>query len=155
MPDAIENTGLEVREVNSNYFPCWLFCGSFENGELHEAYLAYAGGEAQADPIPGERFTYAGQEYKWTRYLSENGFVMDFNRAWSSVNNGIAYATAVLYAEEETEIEILFGASGENLLFCNGEQVGRTGKENEFLADKYRWIVSLKPGPNRLILKSR
>ncbi|MCD8165157.1 MAG: hypothetical protein LUE93_02935 [Bacteroides sp.] len=155
LPGAIENMGLEVREINSNYFPCWLFCGSFENGEIDETYLAYAGGEAQADPIPGERFTYVGQEYKWTRYLSENGFVMDFNRAWSSVNNGIAYATAVLYAEEETQIEILFGGSGENLLFCNGKEVGRSEKENEFLADKYRWKVTLQPGANRLILKSR
>ena len=95
-PDDITAAGLDVRNINSNYFSCWLFCGAFLNGDMNTDYLATIGGEINVTPLPGERFDVGGDEYKWTRCVSDNGFIMDFNEMFHSVNNGVAYATAML-----------------------------------------------------------
>ena len=70
-------------------------------------------------PLPGERFDVGGDEYKWTRCVSDNGFIMDFNEMFHSVNNGVAYATAMLYSDKEQIVQVLYGGSGENLIYCN------------------------------------
>lgn len=154
-PKSVEKVGLEVKNINSNYFSCWLLCGAFKNGETEKDYLAATGGETSVKPLPGERFTAEGNEYKWTRLTSPNGFIMDFNAAFHSLNNGVAYATATLYSETEQTVRVLFGASGENLLFCNGQVMAHTQKENEFAADKYSIELPLRPGANLLLIKSR
>lgn len=72
-PDDITAAGLDVRNINSNYFSCWLFCGAFLNGDMNTDYLATIGGEINVTPLPGERFDVGGDEYKWTRCVSDNG----------------------------------------------------------------------------------
>lgn len=154
-PDDITAAGLDVRNINSNYFSCWLFCGAFLNGDMNTDYLATIGGEINVTPLPGERFDVGGDEYKWTRCVSDNGFIMDFNEMFHSVNNGVAYATAMLYSDKEQIVQVLYGGSGENLIYCNGQIVGHTAKENEFVADKYKLSLHLKAGSNRILIKSR
>lgn len=154
-PDDIMAAGLDVRNVNSNYFSCWLFCGTFLNGDINTDYLATVGGELNIAPLPGERLDMGGCEYRWARCVSNNGFIMDFNEMFHSVNSGVAYATAMLYSDKEQTVEILYGGSGENLIYCNGQIAGRTAKENEFVADKYKLSLHLKAGSNRILIKSR
>ena len=69
--------------------------------------------------------------------------------------NGVAYATAMLYSDKEQIVQVLYGGSGENLIYCNGQIVGHTAKENEFVADKYKLSLHLKAGSNRILIKSR
>ena len=87
--------------------------------------------------------------------MSDNGFIMDLNEMFHSVNNGVAYATAMLYSDKEQIVQVLYGGSGENLIYCNGQIVGHTAKENEFVADKYKLSLHLKAGSNRILIKSR
>ena len=49
--------------------------------------------------------------------MSDNGFIMDFNEMFHSVNNGVAYATAMLYSDKEQIVQVLYGGSGENLIY--------------------------------------
>lgn len=154
-PESPRNAGLEVKDIDSNYFSCWLLCGAFKNGEMEKDYLAATGGEKKIKPAPGERFYEQGEEYRWRRATSDNGFIMDFNSMFESINNGLAYATATLYSETEQTVNVLFGGSGENRLFCNGKLIAYTDKENEFVADKYSIALPLQPGANLLLIKSR
>lgn len=154
-PENAVKAGMEVKNINSNYFSCWLLCGAFPNGEMEKDYLAAAGGEENAKPMPGERFNIEENEYKWSRATSANGFTLDFNSTFHSINNGVAYATATLYSETAQTVSALFGASGENRLFCNGRLIAHTQKENEFVADKYSMELHLQPGANQLLIKSR
>lgn len=154
-PESAAKAGLEVKNINSNYFSCWLLCGVFANGDMEIDYLAATGGEKTATPLPGERFNVQENEYKWSRSTSANGFTMDFNSMFRSINNGVAYAGATLYSETEQTVKVLFGASGESRLFCNGQVIAHTQKENEFVADKYSIELRLQPGANRLLIKSR
>lgn len=154
-PENVAKAGMEVKNINSNYFSCWLLCGAFPNGEMEKDYLTAAGGEKHVKPLTGERFNIEENEYKWSRATSANGFTVDFNSTFHSINNGVAYATATLYSETEQTVSVLFGASGENLLFCNGRLIAHTQKENEFVADKYSVELHLQPGANQLLIKSR
>ena len=147
--------GLEVNDRNSNYFSCWLLAGCFMNATLDVDYLHTMKGEKTAKPIPGERFEWKDIEYKWSRYFSENGFAMDFNKAFHSINAGVAYAYAQLHSEVSQEVEILYGGSGESIIYCNGTEVGRTKPENEFVSDKYTFKLLLTPGDNRIMIKSK
>ena len=154
-PISPKEAGLEVKNINSNYFSCWLLCGVFSNGKMENDYLTSIGGENKATPLPGERFNEEGKEYKWSRSTSANGFIMDYNSMFQSVNSSVAYATATLYSKTEQTVKVLFGASGENHFFCNGQLIAHTDKENEFIADKYSFMLPLKPGANLLLIKSR
>ena len=66
----------------------------------------------------------------------------------------MAYATAMLYSDKEQIVQVLYGGSGENLIYCNGQIVGHTAKENEFVADKYKLSLHLKAGSNRIFNKN-
>ncbi len=153
-PASAQECGLVVRDINSDYFGTWLFCGTFTE-DIDEDPLASVGGELKADPIPGERFQIGDKGYIWTRTISPNGFIMDFGQRYDSENNALAYATAVIISPEAQEVTALFGCSGEAELILNGEKVFRSGRELEFAADKYAVPLKLKEGNNRLIVKSK
>lgn len=153
-PASARECGLVVRDINSDYFGTWLFCGTFTD-DIDDDPLAPVGGELKADPIPGERFQIGDKGYIWTRTISPNGFTMDFNQRYNSDQNALAYATAVIISPEAQEVTALFGCSGEAEVILNGERVFRSGRELEFTADKYSVPLKLKEGNNRLIVKSK
>lgn len=44
-----------------------------------------------------------------------------FNEMFHSVNNGVAYATAMLYSDKEQIVQVLYGGSGETLFIVTGK----------------------------------
>ena len=149
------NSGFLVREINSNYLSTWLIVsGLIQSTQLDKDYLENIGGESKASPIPGERFSCADGEKKWTRIISDNGFVVDLHRIDVTKNTGLTYASIEIFADEDRDECLLFGCSGESIIFVNGEKVLHTARENEFTADKYKVKLHLKKGSNRIMVKA-
>lgn len=149
------DSGFYVREINSNYMGTWLIVsGLIQSTQLDKDYLKSIGGERKASPIPGERFICVDGERKWTRLISDNGFVVDLNKIDATKNSGLTYATAEIFTDKERDEVLLFGCSGECVLFCNGEEVLHTARENEFTPDKYKIKLHFKNGGNRITIKA-
>lgn len=151
----LDETSLNVRSVNSNYFCSWLFCGPFVNGHMDTDYLYDIGGENKITPLPGQRFQAENTDYKWTRFWSSDSFTMDFGNAFKSTNNSIGYAAAEIICDKEMTPTLLFGGSGEYIIMLNGKKIFHSNNENEFTVDKYPITLHLIKGPNTLIIKSR
>lgn len=148
-------TCLNVRAVNSNYLATWLVCGPFTSGGLDVDYLSALGGETVAAPQPGLRFLYSGNSCKWTRIISPDAFVLNLGNSLESSGNSLCYAFAEIISPGDSVVTLLFGGSGENVVFLNGVQIFKSECDNAFTADKYAVRLHLKKGSNRLMVKSR
>lgn len=146
--------GVDVRVINSNYLGTWLFCGPFHNGSQTIDYLTEMGGEKNARPMPGQSISYGDKQYKWTRYISSNNFLMDPGSFYKSLNYGLAYAYSQLISNEDKNITVLFGGTGENRLIINGDIVFTSKRDNEFTSDKYAIPIRLHKGTNHILIKT-
>ncbi len=154
-PEPAALCGMDIRNVNSNYFGFWLTCGTFADAGADRDYLSEVGGEASVKPIPGLRFTISGRDYVWTKTVSSDRFTMNMADRYPSGAGGVGYAFAYVFSPDDRRVTALVGCSGEVRLELNGREVLSTGREQQFTADKYSVALDLKKGENRLLVKTR
>jgi hypothetical protein len=148
---------MDIHEHHGQYFQYWLLCGSFplsDPGDAGVDFLQEMGGEADARPYPGMRFSDKnGITYTWNKYDSPYSDRLELELSYPDMNQAVAYAYCTIDAPADKMTKALVGSSDGVTVYCNGEKLLEKHIQREFLPDEDQVTLPLKKGRNHLLLK--
>ncbi len=152
-----EEVRMDIHQHDGQYFQYWLLCGSFplsDPGEAGMDFLQDMGGESQAKPFPGMRFTNAeGITYGWHKYDSPFTDRLELELVFPDKNLAVAYAYCTIDAPADKMTKALVGSSDGVTVYCNGEKLIEKHGQRELVPDEDQVMLPLKKGRNHLLLK--
>lgn len=150
-PSAIR---LDVVESSYSYFQNWLLTGPFERNADHTfpSFLYQGDIAVQTPPRPGDLFTYRDSSFRWKKYVSLNGGIIEFDEIYHATGNKAAYAYCTITAEQAMNVASYTTTAGASALFCNGKEI-KTAKTSTQTNEEVTRILPLKAGTNHILLK--
>lgn len=145
--------GLNVVESDRFYFNYWLLTGPFK-GNTFPAFLYSEDKEANHPPKPGDFALYNGRQFRWMKYNTDNGGII--NKFKNPGSDACVYAFCTITTENARQIPALVGNDNAVELFCNDEQVAVTNamiRGHASLPKEKSYILPLKAGTNYIVLK--
>jgi hypothetical protein len=148
---------LDIRRQEGRHFPFWLLAGSFHLDAFEEYppdFLVPIGGEANARPFPGMRFSdTTGVERMWIKYDSPVEGGLDLKTIFEPRETCVAYAYCAIDAPEAMEVTGLLGSNDGATVWLNGEEVFHFHGKRSLIPDEDAFPMSLTEGRNHLLIK--
>jgi hypothetical protein len=148
---------MDIHQHDGQYFQYWLLCGSFplsEHGAEGTDFLLDMGGESNARPYPGMRFSDKnGTTYTWQKYDSPYTDRLELEQVYPGHGLAVAYAYCTIDAPKDKMTKALLGTSDGVTLYCNGEKLFEKHLLRELVRDEDQVMLPLKQGRNHLLLK--
>lgn len=142
-------TGLPI-SVPPGFIAHWHVAGPIPNpkGELFEK-----GAPPESEVNLERGFAFDGKDYAWKRAMANDDGIVDLNEALARASNCIGYMHAEVAVEKETAVELRLGSDDGFVLWLNGARLGgvNTSRGNNPGSDRFK--ATLKPGPNRVLIK--
>ena len=137
------------------YFKNWMLGGPFPLADKKElpGFLYSSNREYDKPPSPGDFTHYLGKTYRWQKFSSTDGGIIDLDDNYKSPVSVSGYAYCLINAPKSISAKAFFAANDEVEVFCNGEKIfsGKGGAmQQEATVD-----LPLKEGVNHLLLKLR
>jgi len=137
------------------YFKNWMLGGPFPLADKKElpGFLYSSDKEYDKPPSPGDFTHYLGKTYRWQKFSSTDGGIIDLDDNYKSPESVSGYAYCLVNAPKMINARAFLAANDEVEVFCNGEKVfsGVGGTvQNETAVD-----LPLKKGVNHVLLKLR
>ncbi|MBI1923102.1 carboxypeptidase regulatory-like domain-containing protein [Candidatus Poribacteria bacterium] len=148
-----ENT-VPAHPIDGNSIREWLLLGPFPSGDLDKDFLANVGGEANANPKPGDTVTTAdGRALMWRRFRSE-GKTINLVEAVGEFEDVTAYVFCILQSEHAGNGTIYLRAdNGGVRVWLNGKRVYHNPSPNGLYQAEQMFDVQLHAGANRCLVK--
>ncbi|MEN8227675.1 MAG: glycoside hydrolase family 20 zincin-like fold domain-containing protein [Bacteroidota bacterium] len=148
---------LDIRRQSGQFFQYWLLTGSFTISSFEEHapdFLATMGGEAEARPFPGMKFTGAsGQEREWIKYDSPKLDEVDFKTIFEPHITAVAYAYCTIDSPQKQQVTALLGSNDGATLYCNGKEVYHLHGKRSLIPDEDEILLNLEEGRNHILIK--
>jgi len=148
---------LDIRSQDGQYFQYWLLAGSFHIESFDEYppdFLKPIGGEADARPFPGMKFTdTTGVERMWIKYDSPKLGEIDFKTIFEPHITAVAYAYCTIDSPEKQEVTALLGSNDGATVWCNGKEVFHIHAKRSLIPDENEILLELEEGRNHLMIK--
>jgi hypothetical protein len=145
---------LGIRESSSFYFQNWMLTGPFPVNDKNTfpSFLYSDTKEYDKPPSPGDFTKYEGKLYRWRKFASEDGGIVDLNEYYPETSPAFVYAYC--YIKSDTTITAkAFTKSNEAMeIFCNGEKVYGNTKASD-VDTTIKTNLPLKKGINNILLK--
>ncbi|CAN5778010.1 hypothetical protein BH11BAC3_BH11BAC3_36390 [soil metagenome] len=142
---------LGIRESASFYFQNWMLTGPFpvSNKNAFPSFLYSDTKEYNKPPSPGDFTKYDGKLYRWKKFASEDGGIINLIENYPASSPAIVYAYC--YIKSDTAITAKAYSNKTMEIFCNGEKVGttNTGDSQTTIETK----LPLQKGINHILLK--
>jgi hypothetical protein len=131
--------------------------GSFHLDAFEEYppdFLGPMGGEAEARPFPGMRFTdTTGVDRMWIKYDSPKEGEVDFKTIFEPHITAVAYAYCTIDAPEDMEVTGLLGSNDGATVWLNGKEVHHFHGKRSLIPDEDEVALNLQEGRNHLLIK--
>ena len=148
---------MDIHKHNGQYFQYWLLCGSFpfsDEGEAGRDFLQEMGGEGEARPYPGMRFSdEGGSTYTWQKYDSPFTDRLELELVYPDKNRAVVYAYCTIDAPADKMTKAHVETSDGVTIYCNGEKIIEKHIHRELVHDEDPIMLPLKKGRNHLLLK--
>jgi len=148
---------LDIRQQEGQYFQYWPLTGSFHLESFDEYppdFLGPIGGEAQARPFPGMKFTdTTGVDRMWTKYDSPKKGEVDFKTIFQPNITSVVYAYCVIESPKKQELSALLGSNDGATVWCNGEEVFHVHGKRSLIPDEDEFVLDLNQGKNHVMIK--
>lgn len=150
---ALRDAGQTVDiQKHFGFLTSWKIIGPFDNKEMKGYAIAYAP-ESELD-LSAE---YDGQlgKVKWEPIVTEDDYgVVDIGKQIQNYKGSLMYVTTTYNSDGDQDVEFRLGTPNAWKLWVNGELVfEREEYHRSTRMDQYRIPVSLKSGPNTVMLK--
>jgi hexosaminidase len=143
---------LNIMESTDYYFQNWMLGGPFPfaSKDTLPGFLYSEQAEYNKPPVPGDFTHYQGKTYRWQKFASQDGGVVDLDEQYQAPQQALAYAYCSITTEQAINVTAFFASDHGGEIFCNGEKVlsnlSKGGGEKSMQ-------LSLKAGINHLLLK--
>ncbi|SEI45968.1 Glycosyl hydrolase family 20, catalytic domain [Dyadobacter koreensis] len=124
LPDA-DQIGLSIYETPYTYFQYWLLTGPFpaETNATIPSFMYSENEEYDKPPIPGGIATYKGKNYRWHKFASKSGGMIDLNEYFEKKTPATAYAYCTLNVTGKEVTEAFVNAANGTEVFSDGKKV--------------------------------
>jgi hypothetical protein len=145
---------LSISVSDRFYFKNWMLGGPFPLAEKKElpGFLYSANKEYDKPPSPGDFTHYLGKTYRWQKFSSTDGGIIDLDDNYKDPSFVSAYAYCLINSEKAITAKAFIAANDEVEVYCNGEKIFTgtgTGSQEAQLN------LPLKEGVNHVLLKLR
>jgi len=148
---------LDIRRQSGQYFQYWLLAGSFTINAFEEYtpdFLAPIGGEANARPFPGMKFTdETGTERMWIKYDSPKLGEVDFKTIFEPHETAVAYAYCTIDSPKKQQVTALLGSNDGATVYLNGEEIHHIHAKRSLIPDEDKILLNLEEGRNHILIK--
>lgn len=145
---------LNITVSDRFYFKNWMVGGPFplaDKGEL-PGFLYSSNKEYDKPPSPGDFTHYLGKTYRWQKYSSTEGGIIDLDANYKNPVSVSGYAYCLINAEKAVNANAFITVNDETEVYCNGVKVfsgtGRSSGEEQL-------NLPLKGGVNHVLVKIR
>lgn len=152
LPKAAD-IGLNLVESDHFYFNFWLLTGPFKSGKF-PGFSYSEDPQTNHPPKPGDFAQYQGQQFRWMKYNTDNGGIV--NKFKQTAADTYVFAFCTITTEEARQMPALVGNNSAVALFCNDKQVAASEREtvqHQALPKETIYNLSLKAGTNYILLK--
>lgn len=147
--------GLNVVLSERYYFNFWLLSGPFKgDSNVFPAFMYSEDQAANQPPKPGDIAQYKEKSFRWMKYNTDNGGIVDKFKNLS--DDAYVYAFCTITTENDRQLPARVGNDSIVQLFCNGNQVSeseRLPSGNMLLPKEKSYNLSLNAGTNYILLK--
>ncbi|WP_080058273.1 family 20 glycosylhydrolase [Spirosoma aerolatum] len=145
---AIAAIGLDIKASNAFYFQNWLLTGPFKTPTpprfLYSEDPAY-----NVPPKPGDMAQFQGKSYRWQKYISQEGGIVDLSDYYKNASGAVAYAYCSITADSAQAVTAQISTQAVEL-FVNGTQVQPGNAVDQ---DETPFAINLAKGVNHILLK--
>lgn len=150
---ALRKAGVSVDlQKHFGFLTTWKVMGPFDNNDMKGFPVAYPP-ETKIDLSA----QYSGQlgKVSWQPIATDNDYgVIDIGKQIENYKGSVMYATTTYHSEKDQTVEFRLGTPNAWKLWVNGELVfEREEYHRSTRMDQYKIPVSLKRGPNAILLK--
>jgi hypothetical protein len=145
---------LNITVSDRFYFKNWMVGGPFplaDKGEL-PGFLYSSNNEYDKPPSPGDFTHYLGKTYRWQKYSSTEGGIIDLDANYKNPVSVSGYAYCLINVEKAVNANAFITVNDETEVYCNGVKVfsgtGRSSGEEQL-------NLPLKGGVNHVLVKIR
>lgn len=147
---------LDIRESSFDYFQGWMLAGPFPVNDASFPGFLYAEDTAyDHPPTPGDFTRWQGRLYRWRKYASDAGGIIDLDKMAGHGGSPVIYAYCLINSDTAATLRAYMAHDGLTALFCNGREIvphpadkGKDTHENEF-------TLPLQAGANHILIKLR
>ncbi|GAB3982388.1 hypothetical protein GCM10028806_53960 [Spirosoma terrae] len=144
----------DIRQTPHTYFSFWLLSGPFPSAEKGTvpAFLYSENKEYNKPPIPGGIATYQGENYRWHKFASKNGGMIDLADYFEKTDSAVGYAYCTLTVNGKALNEVFVTATNGTEVFCDGQKIAVISGNGK-TAIEQRIETPLSKGTHLFLLK--
>lgn len=145
---------LNITVSDRFYFKNWMVGGPFPLADKSElpGFLYSSNKEYDKPPSPGDFTHYLGKTYRWQKYSSTEGGIIDLDANYKNPVSVSGYAYCLINAEKAVNANAFITVNDETEVYCNSVKVfsgtGRSSGEEQL-------NLPLKGGVNHVLVKIR
>ncbi|MBN9381410.1 MAG: family 20 glycosylhydrolase [Chitinophagaceae bacterium] len=142
--------GLDIRESSFDYFQGWMLAGPFATKDTSFPGFLYAEDTAyDHPPTPGDFTRWQGRLYRWKKYASEAGGIIDLDATFDRTKGDAIYAYCLINSDTAVTLRAYMTHDGRTTLFCNGKEI----VQHLTTTDEKGFTLPLQPGANHILIK--
>lgn len=145
---------LSVQSTRHFYFPNWMLAGPFP-AQSDGAFPAFLYSDSTAydkPPSPGDFTSYLGRRYRWTKYASASGGIVDLDERFGA-KGSVVYAYCRITSPEARMLPMVLSTEGTAEVFCNGRLIKMKPAATPQAGKAWRFSLPLAGGQNHILLK--
>jgi hypothetical protein len=145
---------LDITESSNFYFQNWMLGGPFplDNPAALPEFLYSENKEYNLPPSPGDFTHYKNQTYRWQKFASQDGGIIDLDENYKVNGSALVYAYCNIFLDSATQTSAFITSSNGVELYCNGTKLYSDLQSNN--PDKENKIgISLNKGLNHILIK--
>lgn len=146
---------LDIAFDDRFYFKNWMLGGPFPltDSKGLPVFLYSSEKDYNKPPSPGDFTHYLGKTYRWQKFSSTDGGIIDLDDHYQYLNAVSAYAYCLVNAPEAMTIKAFVKANDQVEVYCNADKIF-SGKANSYPHESIL-SLSLKKGVNHILFKIR
>lgn len=146
---------LSITVSDRFYFKNWMLGGPFPLADKKElpGFLYSSNKEYDKPPSPGDFTHYLGKTYRWQKFSSTDGGIIDLDDNYKSPVSVSGYAYCLINSSKAISAKAFLAVNDEVEVYCNGTKVF-SGTGNGFPQEEQLSLL-LKEGVNHVLLKLR
>lgn len=150
----VDSIRLNIVETRFSYFQNWMLTGPFPGNDKGTvpAFLYAENSEYNKPPSPGDFTMYQGKTYRWHKFATPNGGIIDLDERFGKAVHSSAYAYCNITTKEAGIAASFLSAPPGAEVFFNGMKVIAVPGTDTLEGEK-KFPLSFKAGINHLLLK--
>ncbi len=145
---------LDITESPNFYFQSWMLGGPFP---LHDPaalpeFLYSENAEYNLPPSPGDFTHYKGKTYRWQKFASQDGGIIDLDENYKVAGSKVVYAYCNIFLDSAMQTNAFIASNNGVEVFCNGIKIYNDLQSKDPETEK-KLSLSLNKGLNHILVK--